>query len=160
MVVCLCAGSPSGFAFNNSNYDNSNANAGSRSHLCSKYTKDKDLAPWQKITYSKGVGSITRRLRIEKQSTMKRVGNLFDKVCTLDNLYLAYSKAKQGKSRRYGDNRYVVKIKQDGIESKFFTNATPIKDALDRIEKKDFPFLATIKQQKFGGGSGKTFYFT
>lgn len=33
---------------------------------------------------------------------MKRVGNLFDKVCTLDNLYLAYSKAKQGKSKRYG----------------------------------------------------------
>ena len=65
-----------------------------------------------------------------------------------------------GVKTRHGDNRYVVKIKQDGIESKFFTNATPIKDALDRIEKKDFPFLATIKQQKFGGGSGKTFYFT
>lgn len=61
---------------------------------------------------------------------------------------------------RHGDNRYIVKIKRDNVESKFFTNATPIKDALNRIEKKDFPFLTTIKQQRFGGGSGKTFYFT
>lgn len=104
-VVCLCAGSPSGFAFNESNYDNSNTNAGSSSHLCSKYNEDKDLAPWQKITYSKGVGSHKRRLRIEKQSIiyhMKRIGNLFDKICTLENLYLAHEKAKQGKSKRYG----------------------------------------------------------
>lgn len=28
--------SPSSFAFNDSNYDNENANAGSRSHLCLK----------------------------------------------------------------------------------------------------------------------------
>lgn len=33
---------------------------------------------------------------------MKRIGNLFDKVCTLDNLYLAHNKAKQGKGKRYG----------------------------------------------------------
>lgn len=101
-VVCLCAGSSSGFAFNESNYDNSNTNAGSSSHLCSKYNEDKGLAPWQKTTYSKGVGSNQRRLRIEKQSIMKRIGNLFDKVCTLENLYLAHEKAKQGKSKRYG----------------------------------------------------------
>lgn len=33
---------------------------------------------------------------------MKRVGNLFDKVCEPDNLHLAYLKAKRGKSKRYG----------------------------------------------------------
>lgn len=33
---------------------------------------------------------------------MKRIGNLFDKICTLENLYLAYEKAKQGKSKRWG----------------------------------------------------------
>lgn len=65
-----------------------------------------------------------------------------------------------GVKTAHGPDRYVVKIKADGVESKFFTNATPIKEALDKINKTDFPFLTTIKQQKFGSGSGKTFYFT
>ncbi|MEA5061840.1 MAG: reverse transcriptase domain-containing protein [Petrimonas sp.] len=33
---------------------------------------------------------------------MKRIGNLYDKVCRLDNLYLAYDKARKGKARQYG----------------------------------------------------------
>jgi len=33
---------------------------------------------------------------------MKRIGNLYDKVCSLENLYLAYRKAKQGKAKQYG----------------------------------------------------------
>ena len=33
---------------------------------------------------------------------MKRIGNLYNQICELDNLYLAYSKARQGKSKRYG----------------------------------------------------------
>lgn len=33
---------------------------------------------------------------------MKRKGNLFDSVCTLENLQLAYAKAKKGKSNTYG----------------------------------------------------------
>lgn len=33
---------------------------------------------------------------------MKRSGNLYDKICDLDNLYLACSKAKKGKSKSYG----------------------------------------------------------
>ena len=61
---------------------------------------------------------------------------------------------------RHGDGRYIVKVKYEGIERKFFTNAAPIKDALDKIDKVDFPFSTTIKQQRFGSGSGKTFYFT
>ncbi|MFA6400913.1 MAG: hypothetical protein WCX31_04700 [Salinivirgaceae bacterium] len=61
---------------------------------------------------------------------------------------------------RHGDGRSIVKVKFDGMERKFFTNATPIKEALGKISKSDFPFIATIKQQRFGSGSGKTFYFT
>jgi len=61
---------------------------------------------------------------------------------------------------RHGEGRCVVKFKKDGMEQKFFTNATPIKEALDRVPKAEFPFLAVIKQQRFGSGSGKTFYFT
>jgi len=67
---------------------------------------------------------------------------------------------ESGVKTAHGDNRYVVKVKQDGVEYKFFTNAAPIKEALDKIPKEDFPFATTIKQQKFGSGSGKTFYFT
>lgn len=65
-----------------------------------------------------------------------------------------------GVKTKHGENRYVVKIKVDNVERKFFTNATPIKDALSKISKKDLPFLTTVKQQRFGSGSGKTFYFT
>ncbi len=37
---------------------------------------------------------------------MKRFGNLYDRVCDLDNLYLAYSKARKGKSKSYGVVRF------------------------------------------------------
>lgn len=37
---------------------------------------------------------------------MKRFGNLYDSVCDLDNLYLAYTKAKKGKSESYGVIRF------------------------------------------------------
>lgn len=61
---------------------------------------------------------------------------------------------------KHGPGRYIVKVKHEGVERKFFTNAAPIKEALDAISKEDFPFLTTIKQQRFGSGAGKTFYFT
>lgn len=60
---------------------------------------------------------------------------------------------------KHGPGRYIVKIEHEGKELKFFTNATPIKEALDRVDKKDFPFTATIKPQRYGGAK-KTFYFT
>ena len=56
--------------------------------------------------------------------------------------------------------RYIVKIEHENMEKKFFTGATPIKEALDRIQKDNFPFLTTIKQQRFGSGTAKTYYFT
>jgi RNA-directed DNA polymerase len=33
---------------------------------------------------------------------MKRIGNLYDRICSTENLYLAYQKAKQGKVKKYG----------------------------------------------------------
>ena len=59
---------------------------------------------------------------------------------------------------RHGDGRFIVKIRHDGSEKKFFTNANPIKDALKRVSKSDFPFIATIKQKRYGTGSNSTFY--
>lgn len=67
---------------------------------------------------------------------------------------------ESGVKTQHGADRYVVKIRHDGIECKFFTNSTPIKEALNQINKIDFPFSTTIKVQKFGSGSGKTYYFT
>lgn len=60
----------------------------------------------------------------------------------------------------HGDGRYILKVKHEGRECKFFTNAAPIKQAIDKINKSDMPFKTIIKQQRFGSGSGKTFYFT
>lgn len=65
-----------------------------------------------------------------------------------------------GVKTRHGEGRCVIKIKHEHLEKKFFTNATPIKEALIKIPKSDFPFTTTIRQQRFGSGSGKTFYFT
>jgi len=67
---------------------------------------------------------------------------------------------EKGVKTRHGENRYVVKVKHEGVERKFFTNAAPIKEALDQVSKSDFPFITVVKQQRFGSGSGKTFYFT
>lgn len=54
----------------------------------------------------------------------------------------------------------MVKIKSDGKECKFFTNSTPIKEALEKIPHKDFPFLTTIRAKKLGVGNSKMYYFT
>lgn len=35
----------------------------------------------------------------------------------------------------HGDNRYLVKFRQDGQEGKFFTNSSAIKSVLDQIPK-------------------------
>jgi len=63
-----------------------------------------------------------------------------------------------GVETKYGKERCVLKIRYEGKECKFFTNASPIKDALSKVPKEEFPFSAVIKQQRFG--NKKTFYFT
>lgn len=67
---------------------------------------------------------------------------------------------QSGIKTKHGENRYIVKIKYDGTEYKFFTDAKPIKDVLDQIPKENFPFITVIKQKKFGSGSIKTYEFT
>jgi hypothetical protein len=66
---------------------------------------------------------------------------------------------ESGVTTRHGEGRTIVKVKYNGAEVKFFTNAKPIKEALQQVQKQDFPFLATIKVQKYGSGSAKTYYF-
>ncbi len=61
---------------------------------------------------------------------------------------------------KHGEGRYLVHFKHTdtGIEGKFFTNAAPLKCALDKVQKEDFPFVTVIKAQKCG--NGKMFQFT
>jgi hypothetical protein len=66
---------------------------------------------------------------------------------------------ESGIKTEHGEDRYILKIRHENQECKFFTNAKPIKDALNKISKHDFPFTTTIKVQKFGTNN-KTYYFT
>ena len=59
----------------------------------------------------------------------------------------------------HGDNRYLVKFRQDGQEGKFFTNSSAIKSVLDQSPKDEFPFLTPIRSTKLGS-SGKMYQFT
>lgn len=61
---------------------------------------------------------------------------------------------------KFGEDRYVVRIRIENEERKFFTNASPIKEALDKVDKADFPFTTIIKPIKFGTGNNKTYQFT
>ena len=71
--------SPSSFAFNDSNYDNENANAGSRSHLCSTKSRDGGHTSWWKMTIQARNGKqqnvlfhINHKLMIESRKTEVR----------------------------------------------------------------------------------------
>lgn len=67
---------------------------------------------------------------------------------------------ESGVKTQHGDNRCVVKIRHEGVEYKFFTNSSPIKEALSKIPQKDFPFIATVRSKKIGTGNSKMYYFT
>ena len=51
---------------------------------------------------------------------MKRINGLYDKICTLDNLHLAYGKARKGKGKTFGvlsfENNLMENINQLYIE--------------------------------------------
>lgn len=104
----------SGFVFNNTNYNYSNANAGNRLHLC-KILKRQKPCHLAKNNYSKGVGRETENSDT-KSKAMKRIGNLYDKVCMMDNLILAYNKALKGKSQQYGVKMFEKDVEKNLIE--------------------------------------------
>jgi len=69
--------------------------------MLKRYYKDRDLGTCQKTTNSKGVSRQTENSN-KKSKAMKRIGNLYDTICSTENLYEAYLKAKQGKAKSYG----------------------------------------------------------
>lgn len=58
----------------------------------------------------------------------------------------------------HGDDRYLVKFRQNGLEGKFFTNSSAIKNILAQIPEDMLPFATTIRCTKMG--SGKIYQFT
>ena len=78
-------------------------------------------------------------------------------IINCEIVVIAYQK---GVKTQHGDNRCVVKIRHNNAECKFFTASENLIDVLSQIPEADFPFTATIRQQSFGAGNGKTFYFS
>lgn len=105
-------GSNAGFVYANSNNTPSTTNANIGSHLYFSiiilYMGSGDRASWQKISLHKGAGRNARRighrrLLIRKAKLlMKRIGNLYQKIISIENLKLADEKARKGKQKTYG----------------------------------------------------------
>jgi retron-type reverse transcriptase len=64
---------------------------------------------------SKGVGRESENSD-KKSKAMKRIGNLYDKVCMMENLILAYNKARKGKSQQYGVRLFEKDLEKNLIE--------------------------------------------
>ena len=111
MVVCFEGvlfsgnannGANAGFAYANTNNSPSNANANISSQLClNNYNKTDTLPLGKKSSFKKVlVGLLVEDSEKEKQ--MKRIGNLYSKIISLENLRLADINARKGKLNSYG----------------------------------------------------------
>lgn len=65
---------------------------------------------------SNGAGRDYSKALIRIAKAMERFGNLYSKICELDNLYLAYSRAKQGKSKTYGVVQFEKNLSENIIQ--------------------------------------------
>jgi RNA-directed DNA polymerase len=95
---------PGGFRLAYNDYDNANDNSNLSGHLCYQISGSADLASWQKTTSesralvpidSNGEGDL-------KNKGMKRLGDLYQRVCSIKNLELADAKAGKGKGAQIG----------------------------------------------------------
>jgi retron-type reverse transcriptase len=90
-----------GFVYANTNNTPSNTNTNVSSQLCLEIYKSKDLGSCQKINNVNRV--LVRFLKIPfNPAKMKRIGNLYDRICSVENLQLADEKARKGKLRSHG----------------------------------------------------------
>lgn len=61
---------------------------------------------------------------------------------------------------QHGEGRYLVHFRNvdSNIEGKFFTNSSSLKNVIQQVDPKDFPFITTIRAIKCG--TGKMYQFT
>lgn len=97
-------------------------------------------------------------IKIENNSKIFEVPKI--SITDIINCEIVVIAFQKGVKTQHGPDRYVIKIRHNNNDYKFFTNSENLKQVLDKIPENGFPFTATIKQQSFGVGSGKTFYFT
>lgn len=130
--------SSGGLAFNNTNYNNSNANTGDASHL-SNY-KVRGRANTAKNNFFQTVLVAKVKAPIRKQGKMKRQNNLYNRICTRENILQAYHKARAGKARTYG-----VQVFDSNLE----TNLETLYDDLDNDTYKTSKYsVFTIHEPK------------
>jgi len=64
---------------------------------------------------------------------MKRIGNLYTKICSLENLQLADIRASKAKKKQHGVIRHIT-----------WTIAKGLQDTIQKIPKTNLPFETTI----------------
>jgi hypothetical protein len=89
----------------------------------------------------------------KKSKAMKRIGNIYDKVCMMENLILAYNKARKGKSQQYGVKlferdfeRNLIKLQEELISLSYKTSEYSVFTIYDPKEREIFrlPFKDRI----------------
>lgn len=95
-------GSNAGAFYANTNNTASNANANIGAHLMQlNYKKHKPCHSAKNINNENCIGNESEDSVCALQH-VKRIGNIYDNLCTLDNLKIAYQNAKKGKAKSYG----------------------------------------------------------
>jgi RNA-directed DNA polymerase len=83
-------------------YDNDNSNSNVSSRLSKKFIGvDRGDSPKNKSKMT-GRWYFTGRRPIKAKEKMKRIGNLYERICSIENLKLADQKARKGKAGQYG----------------------------------------------------------
>lgn len=124
--------SNTGLFIANTNNSAGNANTNIGAHLMQLYYKDINPASWQKITKAQKncVGSFGEdSVCALQKKKMKRVGGIFEEMCSIENLNQAYLNARKGKRKTYGviefeknKEKNLLKLQKDMQELKFKTS--------------------------------------
>lgn len=104
--MCIVRGVGSSFRFSNTNYDYTNSNTNVSSQLCFNDHNDTDHAHIAKNNKKIKAVSILWRTRPFKTANLKRIGNIYPEIYSLENLVLADLKARKGKAGQYGIMRH------------------------------------------------------
>lgn len=96
MVYCFAAhvSSGSGLSYNDYDYDYTNTNVSS--HICNENICSTDLANSAKNKPTKGA-VVAQANPTRNTEAMKRLNNIYNQICSFDNLHLADMKARKGK---------------------------------------------------------------
>ena len=103
-MVVHCLGwflSVGSFGLSYNDYDNWNTNTNCSSHLCKFYNNAHPAHIAKNKLFTRFYSSISD-VELFKAKAMKRIGNIYHKIYTIENLMLADAKASKGKQNQYG----------------------------------------------------------